>query len=285
MNESILFWAILSMSILGGICTFLFVVRSLSNIFALYRENFISSVGQGIRGMFLFSEAGELFTLVIALAIGIGLLSYFFLGVLSTVFIMTIILVSPLVIFPALRKRRSEEFVHQMPDTLDSISSSLKSGLNIIRSFQQVVKNFPNPTAQEFAQVLGEYRLGRDLNESLDDMAARINRHDVVLFVSAIKISRSVGGNLANTLDTLASTLREKTQVEGKIRALTATGRAQSWMGIVLPVGLAYAFYFFEPEAMSKLFTTPLGLVVFGVVVTMMISSVVLIRRVSSINV
>lgn len=285
MSDSTLFVMILLVSIFGGACAFLFIVRSLLNIFTLYRDNFISSVGQGIRGMFLFSEASELFTVVFALAMGIGLLSYFFVGILSTVFIVTVILVSPLVVFPAMRRRRSEEFVHQMPDTLDSISSSLKSGLNIIRSFQQIVKNFPNPTAQEFAQVLGEYRVGRDLNDSLDDMASRIGRHDVILFVSAVKISRSVGGNLANTLDTLSSTLREKTQVEGKIRALTATGRAQSWIGIVLPVGLAYAFYFFEPEAMSKLFTTPLGLMVLGLVVTMMISSVVLIRRVASINV
>ena len=152
-------------------------------------------------------------------------------------------------------------------------------------SGQQVAKNQPQPLAQEFTQVLVEYRVGSDLNESLDALAKRIGRDDLLLMNSAIKISRTVGGNLADTLEVLSRTLREKSKVEGKIRALTSMGKAQGTLATFFPVFIGYVFYKIEPEAMSMLFTTNLGLIWLGVMITMSVMAFFMIQKIVNVDV
>ena len=143
----------------------------------------------------------------------------------------------------------------------------------------------PQPLAQEFTQVLVEYRVGSDLNESLDALAKRIGRDDLLLMNSAIKISRTVGGNLADTLEVLSRTLREKSKVEGKIRALTSMGKAQGTLATFFPVFIGYVFYKIEPEAMSMLFTTNLGLIWLGVMITMSVMAFFMIQKIVNVDV
>ena len=184
-----------------------------------------------------------------------------------------------------MKKRRSDEFIEQLPDALSSISSSLRSGLNLVKSFQQVVKNQPQPLAQEFAQVLVEYRVGTDLNDSLDDLAKRIDRQDILLMNSAIKISRSVGGNLAETLETLSKTLREKSKVEGKIKALTSMGQAQGTLATFFPVFIGYVFYKIEPAAMGMMFTTVLGWICLAIMFVMILMAYFMIQKIVNVDV
>ena len=161
----------------------------------------------------------------------------------------------------------------------------MRSGLNLVKSIQQVVKNQPNPIAQEFAQIMVEYRVGNDLNDSLDQLADRIGRSEVVLMNSAIKISRAVGGNLADTLDILAKTLREKSKVEGKIKALTSMGKAQGRLATAFPIFMGYVFYKLEPQAMGLLFTSTLGHIWLGCMVGMAVLGSIFIKKVVTVDV
>ena len=255
------------------------------DLFRLYRRNFFSQVDKGLRDVVIMMEPGQLFTITVIAASVIGPLVLVATNIVIALVVVSVILFAPPVILRYMKIKRSDKFVEQMPDALLAMSSSLRSGLNLVKSFQQIVKNQPQPLAQEFAQILVEYRVGNDLNDSLDDLARRIGRADVVLMNSAIKISRAVGGNLADTLEILARTLREKSKVEGKIRALTSMGKAQGRLATGFPVFMGFVFYKLEPEAMGLLFTSTLGHIWIGVMTGMAVLGSVFIKKVVTVDV
>ena len=268
---------------------FFCVTWVLSNVarqlFSLYQKNFYQQVDKGLRDVVVMMEPGQIFTVTLIAAIVFVPLVFWITNIVLAMTLAVIIFVAPTFVLKVMKKRRSDDFVDQLPDALSSISSSLRSGLNLVKAFQQVAKNQPQPLAQEFTQVLVEYRVGSDLNESLDALAKRIGRDDLLLMNSAIKISRTVGGNLADTLEVLSRTLREKSKVEGKIRALTSMGKAQGTLATFFPVFIGYEFYKIEPEAMSMLFTTNLGLIWLGVMITMSVMAFFMIQKIVNVDV
>ncbi|HAG94088.1 MAG: hypothetical protein CMK83_16630 [Pseudomonadales bacterium] len=268
---------------------FFCVTWVLSNVarqlFSLYQKNFYQQVDKGLRDVVVMMEPGQIFTVTLIAAIVFVPLVFWITNIVLAMTLAVIIFVAPTFVLKVMKKRRSDDFVDQLPDALSSISSSLRSGLNLVKAFQQVAKNQPQPLAQEFTQVLVEYRVGSDLNESLDALAKRIGRDDLLLMNSAIKISRTVGGNLADTLEVLSRTLREKSKVEGKIRALTSMGKAQGTLATFFPVFIGYVFYKIEPEAMSMLFTTNLGLIWLGVMITMSVMAFFMIQKIVNVDV
>lgn len=254
-------------------------------LFSLYQRNFYQSVDKGLRDVVVMMEPGQIFTVTLVTAIIFVPIVMLVANFVVAAIVATIIFVTPSMILKVMKKRRSDEFVDQLPDALSSIASSLRSGLNLVKAFQQVSKNQPQPLAQEFTQVLVEYRVGTDLNDSLDQLAKRIDREDILLMNSAIKISRTVGGNLADTLEVLSRTLREKSKVEGKIRALTSMGKAQGTLATFFPVFIGYVFYKIEPAAMSLLFTTRLGWIWLGIMVVMSLLAYGMINKIVNVDV
>ncbi|MEZ5504788.1 MAG: type II secretion system F family protein [Gammaproteobacteria bacterium] len=261
------------------------VVRIGQQLFLLYRRQFLVQVDKGLRDVVVMMEPGQVFVITIIAAALFGPLMYWLTNWAVAASVVAFILIAPSWILRMMKNKRSDKFVEQLPDALSAMSSALRSGLNLVKSLQQLVKNQPQPLAQEFAQVLVEYRVGTDLNESLDGLAKRIERQEVVLMNSSIKISRAVGGNLADTLETLSKTLREKSKVEGKIRALTAMGKAQGTMATFFPVFIGYVFYKIEPLAMAMLFTSRLGHIWLGVMVGMAIMAYLMIRKIVSVDI
>ncbi|MCG8535771.1 MAG: type II secretion system F family protein [Pseudomonadales bacterium] len=255
------------------------------SLFKLYQQKFYLQVDKGLRDVVVMMDPGQVFTYTLLAALIVVPIVFFVVNIVMALIVAAIILLAPTVVLKMMKKRRSDDFVEQLPDALAAISSSLRSGLNLVKAFQQVVKNQPQPLAQEFAQVLVEYRVGTDLNDSLDDLARRIDRQDILLMNSAIKISRSVGGNLADTLETLSKTLREKSKVEGKIKALTSMGQAQGTLATFFPVFIGYVFYKIEPEAMSLLFISKLGWIWLGVMAFMAAMAYVMIRKIVNVDI
>lgn len=255
------------------------------SLFKLYQQKFYLQVDKGLRDVVVMMDPGQVFTYTLLAALIVVPIMFFVVNVVMALIAAAIILLAPSVVLKMMKKRRSDEFVEQLPDALAAISSSLRSGLNLVKAFQQVVKNQPQPLAQEFPQVLVEYRVGTDLNDSLDDLAKRIDRQDLMLMNSAIKISRSVGGNLADTLETLSKTLREKSKVEGKIKALTSMGQAQGTLATFFPVFIGYVFYKIEPEAMSLLFISKLGWIWLGVMAFMAAMAYIMIRKIVNVDI
>jgi tight adherence protein B len=150
---------------------------------------------------------------------------------------------------------------------------------------QQIAEQQPPPISQEFMVILSEYKMGRPLEDSLMDMYKRINRQEVDLLISAISISRSVGGNLADTLETLAKTLREKAQIEGKIDALTSMGRMQGWVVGLIPVAVMLMLRKQEPEGMNALFNEPIGWITLAGIALLMFIAVMMIRKIVNIDI
>jgi tight adherence protein B len=182
-------------------------------------------------------------------------------------------------------KRRRKQFVYQLPDALLAFASALRAGCNLTRGLELMAERQPRPLAQEFTMVLAEHRIGRPLTESLSDLRRRIGAPELDLLNTAMNVSRRVGGNLADTLESLARTLQEKAQIEGKIDALTAMGRAQGWVVGLLPIFIGLVLYQQQPDRMSLLFTQWYGWVVLAIVAAMMGLAAWMIRKIVSIDV
>jgi tight adherence protein B len=182
-------------------------------------------------------------------------------------------------------RRRTARFVYQLPDALLALASALRAGSNFAKGLELLASRQPAPLSQEFSIVLAEYRVGRHLDESLADLRKRMQTPELDLMNTALNVSRRVGGNLADTLESLARTLQEKAHIEGKIDALTSMGRAQGWVVGLLPVFVGLVLYRQQPERMSLLFTQWYGWIVLAVLAIMMLTAAWMIRKIVAIDV
>lgn len=268
-----------------GAAAFLLAYRLVTYGVNLYEEQFVSRVSAGLQASFLVINARHLFFINLAAMALFGFLGYLVLGLMGMLCAVIILAALPGLVLHIIRRRRAREFVYQMPDCFSAMASSLRAGTSLPRAMAQIAAQYPAPASQEFAIVLSEYRLGRSFEESLQDVYLRIPTPEVELLSSAVSISRSVGGNLADTLDTLAETVREQLRVEGKIGSLTAMARMQGWVVALLPVLVGYAVYRQEPGPMSALVLEPVGWVTLGVLILMMLAAAWLIRRIVNIDI
>ena len=268
-------------SALAGVVLCL-VIYQLSKI---YQQTFLIELDQGLQDILLYMDPRQLFNALLLSLVILFPVSLYLFNITITILLAGALLISPKIILPILRKKRHKRISEQLPDTLAAMSTAMRSGLNLVQALQQIVKNQPPPISQEFAQVLLEYRVGQDLEDSMDAFHKRVPTDELLLINSAIKISRKVGGNLSETFEILAETIREKMKIEGRIKALTAMGKAQGWVAVVFPLFMGYAFYKFEPVAMSKLFTTLGGWIWISIMFVMIMIAVILIRKIVEIDV
>jgi len=166
---------------------------------------------------------------------------------------------APLVVLRRLQARRLARFVEQLPDALVLISSSLRTGYSFLQSLQLVADEMPAPMSQEMRRVLEEVSVGATLDESLTRLHQRVPTYDVDLLVTAIGIQYQVGGNLAELMDTLQESIRDRFKTKGEIDALTAEGRLSGIVLFCLPLALLVVLALMNPTYMSPLFLYPLG--------------------------
>lgn len=181
--------------------------------------------------------------------------------------------------------RRCTAFVNQMVDGMTLMSNGVKAGLSVQQCMERVVENMPNPISQEFGLVLSQMRIGRSMQESLNELGTRIPRPDVQMFVTAVNILQETGGNLAETFATITYTIRERQKVEKKIEALTAQGITQGIIISMVPFFLLGVFYLIDPKYVEPLFTTALGLVALFVMIALQVIGGLMIRKIVKINV
>ena len=165
------------------------------------------------------------------------------------------------------------------------ISGAMRAGASLNIALEGLVKEQPAPISQEFELFLKEQRVGAEFEDSLTKMEKRIPIQDFGMLVTALKINREVGGNLAETMEILAETLRRKATMEGKIDSLTAQGKLQGVVMTGLPLLLGVLLNFMEPEAMSKLWTTHIGWAVMVVIAVMEMLGYFMISKITSIDV
>lgn len=168
-----------------------------------------------------------------------------------------------------LRKRRFSTFEKQLPDAMLMVSGSMRAGAGLNVALESMVAESRPPVSQEFELLLRESRVGVDFDTALQHMEARLPIQDFVMVVSAMRISREVGGNLADILESIADTLRKKHVMEGKINSLTAQGKIQGVVMTSLPLFLMLVLWKMEPQAMDPLFNTWMGWAVLAVIAVM----------------
>jgi tight adherence protein B len=195
-----------------------------------------------------------------------------------------------IIIFPRLyvrwlKKRRFEKFEKQLPDALLMVSGAMRAGASLTVAMESMVKEQQPPLSQEFDLLLREQRVGVDFDTALKNMEKRLPIQDFIMVVSGMRISREVGGNLADILETLADTLRMKHQMEGKIKALTAQGKMQGLVMTSLPLFLMFILTHMEPEAMAPLYDTFVGWATLSVIAVMEVVGYVAIQKIVSVDV
>ena len=251
-----------------------------------YQRRFTGDVGRRLNDLLLFVDAQRLFrwNLLLALLVmaAIRLLTGSWL--LMAIGVVGLAMLPNLVLVRLARQRRLR-FAEQLPDALMLVGAAIRAGASLPLALRQMSQEMAAPCGQEFELMLREQRLGVTLDDALGSLERRMGGDDLRLFTAAIRIAGDSGGNLAETLERLADSIRRKLTVEGKIRALTAQGRLQGWIMTLLPPVVAAVLFVIEPHAMEPLLATWQGWVVCGVIAVLEVAGLLFIRRIMEIDI
>ena len=256
------------------------------NAWRAYRARFQNTAARNLSELFLFLDTRQLFLLnLVLLFFAFGFVMACGGGVVLSTMMSLGLAISPPMIYATLRRRRLREAVSQLPDALLSVSANLRSGQSLSQALESVTAYQPPPLGQELTLVLRELRIGVPHGEALDNLHKRLPEVDVQLITAAMKLSREIGGNLAETLERISDTLRRRLQMEGKIRSLTAQGQLQGLVMTGLPVFLVVALNLLEPRAMQYLFKAWYGWATIALIVLLEAMGYHFIRKIVRIDV
>ena len=191
----------------------------------------------------------------------------------------------PILYLGIMKRRRQNAFTEQLPDVLTLLVGALRAGYGISQSLHVVVEQLPPPASTEFARVVRAIGLGLSAQQALSDMADRIGTDDADLVVTAINVQYEMGGNLAQTLEIIGETIRDRIRIKREIRVLTAQQRLSGYVLAVLPVVLAVLLFIMRPEYMSRLFEPGWVRLLPITAVVMMVAGFLVIRRILDIEV
>jgi tight adherence protein B len=228
-------------------------------------------------------RAAELLYIGLGVAIVLGL---FAAVAVASMFITLIVMAfgfsTPILFVSFKAKARVKKFDNQLPDLLITMAASLKAGHSFRQGIQSVVDEGAEPAATEFKRVLTETRLGRPMDDALNEMSDRVGSKNLSFVITAVTIQRQIGGSLAGLFDMVAETVRQRQQFARKIRGLTAMGRMSAYVLIGLPFFIALAVTVMNPDYMAPLYNTSTGheLIVIGLAM-MMFGTVILKKMVS----
>lgn len=198
------------------------------------------------------------------LIIGIfALMGQITLGIILGVVVSIIGWKAPRPIVDSMVNRRIKKYSYQMTDALQLLSNGLRAGLSVPQSIGMVVDELPAPINQEFNTILQQTKIGVPLEEAFDNLVKRVPTDDNQMFVSSVNILRETGGNLAEVFDTICEVIRERVKLLQKIETMTAQGKFQGLIIGCMPFGLLGVFAASDPTLLPKMFTSPVGLVLF----------------------
>jgi tight adherence protein B len=181
--------------------------------------------------------------------------------------------------------RRAEKLREQLPDVLTIMASSLRAGHSFLQALDTTAKEIAQPAATEFQRVVAEIRLGRSAEDALGALAERVGSADFKWAVLAVNIQREVGGNLAEILDNVADTLRERATMRRQIRVLTSEGRLSAWLLALMPFAIALYMYVVNKDYIMLLFTTKVGLMMLAGAAIALVVGILWMRKIVDIDV
>lgn len=241
-----------------------------ASAFARLTEHAVHALSKGVpgnsRGLLnrekldaagLKKQTGDYLLITGAGTLVTGVLGYFGGGLFSALLMAILTPAALYVVLNVLISRRRRKFDEQVPDTLQMFSGGLRAGHSLLRAIDAAAHESEAPMAEELNRVVNETRIGRDLGESLDEVARRTDNEDFGWIARSVEIHREVGGDLAEVLDHVGETIRDRNQIRGQVRALSAEGRISALVLVSLPVVMFIGLTLFNPMY-SRVFTTTL---------------------------
>ncbi|MDR3725630.1 MAG: type II secretion system F family protein [Terracidiphilus sp.] len=183
------------------------------------------------------------------------------------------------------RAKRMEQFIKELPEALDLMVSGLRAGHSLISTLGLVATECPEPVKSEFRTCFEEQNYGVDMKTAFNNMIRRVPEHDLKIVTSAIMIQRESGGNLAELLDKASETIRQRFRLKRQIRTHTAQGRMTGLILSGFPIFLGILLYFINPDLMSVLWKTPMGIKLMWISGCMTVLGGLIIRRIVNIDV
>ena len=191
----------------------------------------------------------------------------------------------PWMVLRAVARHRTQTFTGQLPDMLQLLSTTLRSGFSILQGLDAVSRQLPDPIGKEMRHVVVEARLGRPLGDALNDVVERVKSPDFEWVVTAIGIQREVGGNLAELLDIVAETMNARARLRREARTLTAEGRIGAIVLSILPAAIGVFVYAVNPSYISPLFHSTTGEILFYGSIGLAVAGIAWLRKIVDIEV
>jgi len=223
---------------------------------------------------------GEFLLLVFSAAIVAVVGAFLFAGTLVAIAVGGLVVLIALTILNSLGIRRADKFRAQLPDSLQLITGSLRAGFGLNQAITAVANELPAPAGEEYSRAQLEVHLGREVEDALRSMAVRVQSEDLPWVAEAIEIHREIGGDVADLLDQVAGTVRERERVRGQIQVLSAEGRISGVVLVALPFGIAGITMFSSPDYLTELTHTTVGQMMLAFGAVTMIIGIFWIRRI-----
>ena len=182
-------------------------------------------------------------------------------------------------------RKFKEKFEEQLPDGLDLISNSMRAGLTMIQSINILTEEMPEPLSSEFREVIKEHKLGMNFDESLMRLNDRVKSTDLDIFVTAVAVTRQTGGNIAEILNRIASTIRERQRLKNQVKVLTAQGKMSGIIVGSLPIALLLIISFIDPSLTAPMFKTLIGIVLIMIALILEIIGALVIKKIVTIDI
>jgi tight adherence protein B len=250
-----------------------------------YEQVYVEKTTRTLSGMFIFMDPRRLFYLNFLIMI-ISLLISFCLTqnllIIGSVGVISFLL--PKLWIFLQKRQRLQRFESQLVDTLVMMASAMRSGMSVLQAIELVENEQDPPTSQEFGLVMREYKVGVHLDEALEHLASRFALDDLNMLVISMNIVLDAGGNLTEMLDTLAELIRKRKKLDGKIKSLTAQGKLQAIVVTLLPTVIGIMMHFMDKTMMMRMFTTTLGVILLGIMVTLQILGFLMIRKITTLE-
>ncbi|MGE5473742.1 MAG: type II secretion system F family protein [Ignavibacteriales bacterium] len=231
-------------------------------------------------------KSEEFINLRIILCIGLGLIPYLTgKGIVIAIISGVLGWFIPYMYVNTRIKKRIKQFNDSLGDAIVLISNSLKAGFSFFQAVDVVSKEMDGPIAQEFGIMQKEINLGCTTEEALENLNNRIKSSDLELLITAVMIQRQVGGNLAEVLDNISTTIRERIKIKGEIKTITAQGRMSGMVIAILPPALGFIIYLINPEHIGLLFKSTLGFILIGASIGMELLGIYFIKKIVDIEI
>ena len=223
---------------------------------------------------------GEFIMAVAGASVGLGIAVFLYMG--SPIFGLVGLLAGPLLgkLFLNFKaSKRQKAFANQLGDTLILMAGSLRAGHGVVEAIDTVASQAEAPTGEEFTRAVTEARIGRDMVDSLYDIAERTESEDFIWVVRAISINRELGGDLAEILDNVGETIRDRNRLRDQVKALSAEGKVSAFILLALPILVAAWVRISNPEYMNSMTDETAGKVVFGFAVFALLAGALWLKK------